>query len=60
MEKYKYQLSTPDWPGSHTQSTALEFDPFSLVLTLIVGFPFFFVIFAIRYKTEKKRAAGGN
>ena len=60
MLNHYYPMNTPDWPGSHTQSTALEFDPFSLVLTLIVGFSIFFVIFAIRYKAEKKRAAGGN
>ena len=60
MLNHYYPMNTPDWPGSHTQNTALEFDPFSLVLTLIVGFSVFFVIFAIRYKAEKKRAAGGN
>ena len=64
MLNHHYPMNTPDWPGSHTQSTALEFDPFSLVLTLIVAFSIFFLIFALRYrakaKKENRKAAGGN
>jgi hypothetical protein len=64
MLNHYYPMNTPDWPGSHTQSTRLEFDPFSLVLTLVVAFSIFFLIFSIRFKAKKKKesrkAAGGN
>ena len=60
MLNHYYPMNTPDWPGSHTQSSALEFDLFSLVLTLVVAFATFFVIFAIRYKSKEKKVAGEN
>lgn len=50
-----YPLATQDWPGGGTMSTKLEFDLFSLVLTLVVGFSIFFLIFSIRYKAKKNK-----
>ena len=55
MLNHYYPMNTPDWPGSRTMSTKLEFDPFSLVLTLILGFIIFFLIFSIRYRVYKKK-----
>ena len=50
-----YPLAAPDWPGGGTMSTKLKFDLFSLVLTLVVGFSIFFLIFSIRYKAKKNK-----
>ena len=64
MLNHYYPMNTPDWPGSHTQSTRLEFDLFSLVLNLVVGFLIFFLIFSLinrsKEKKEMKKEAGGN
>ena len=56
MLNHYYPMATPDWSGSGTMSTRIEFDLFSLVLTLVVGFSIFFLIFSIRYKAKKKKA----
>jgi len=53
MLNHTYPMASPDWPGSGTGRTWIEFDPFSLVLTLIVAFSIFFLIFSLRYKAKK-------
>ena len=58
MLNHTYPMASPDWPGSGTGRTWIEFDPFSLVLTLIVAFSIFFLIFSLRYKAKKKKEAG--
>ena len=58
MLNHTYPMASPDWPGSGTGRTWIEFDPFSLVLTLIVAFSIFFLIFSLRYEAKKKKEAG--
>lgn len=50
-----YGIDSPDWPGGGGMSTRIEFDLFSLVLALVVGFSIFFLIFSLRYRAKKKK-----
>ena len=50
-----YGMESPDWPGGGGISTRIEFDLFSLILALVVGFSIFIFIFSLRYRAKKKK-----
>ena len=53
--RHCYGMESPDWPGGGGMSTRIEFDLFSLIFALVVGFSIFFLIFSLRYRAKKKK-----